>query len=74
MHNQQQQHHLKNKQHYIILAVITLSIVLLIGLTLVPALQTGVDGQVQQRQQQPQQQNQIALSEVIKQIAQQEQD
>jgi hypothetical protein len=54
MHNQQQQHHLKNKQHYIILAVITLSIVLITGLALVPALQIGVNGQVQQQQQQDQ--------------------
>jgi quercetin dioxygenase-like cupin family protein len=54
MHNQQQQHHFKNKHIISILAVITLSIVLLTGLALVPALQIGVNGQVQQQQQQDQ--------------------
>jgi hypothetical protein len=51
-------------------AVIVLSIVILTGISLVPALQIGVNGQVQQ-QQQPSQQKQVGLSQVIKQIAQQ---
>ena len=50
------------------LAVIVLSIVLLTGLALVPAIQIGVNGQLQQ---QPSQQNQVGISQVIKQIAQQ---
>ncbi len=50
------------------LAVIVLSIVLLTGISIVPALQIGVNGQVQQ-QQQSSQQNQVGLSQVIKQIA-----
>jgi hypothetical protein len=71
MHNQQQQH-LKSNNIIPKLAVIVLSIVLLTGISLVPALQIGVNGQVQQQQQQqPQQQNQVGLSQVIKQIAQQ---
>jgi hypothetical protein len=37
------------------LAVIVLSIILLTGISLVPALQIGVSGQVQQQQQQQQQ-------------------
>jgi hypothetical protein len=56
------------------LAVIVLSVVLLTGISLVPALQIGVNGQAQQQQQQqqqPQQQNQVGISQVIKQIAQQ---
>jgi hypothetical protein len=70
MHNQQ--HHLKSNNIISKLAVIVLSIVLLTGISLVPALQIGVNGQVQQQQQQlPQQQNQVSLSQVIKQIAQQ---
>src|SRR5215210_6733917 len=52
------------------LAVIVLSIVLLTGLALVPSLQIGVNGQLQQQQQQPQQ-NSVGVSQVIKQIAQQ---
>jgi hypothetical protein len=52
-------------------AVIVLSIVILTGISLVPALQIGVNGQVQQQQQQPSQQKQVGLSQVIKQIAQQ---
>jgi hypothetical protein len=68
MHNQQQQHHLKTNNIIPKLAVIVLSIVLLTGLALVPALQIGVNGQVQQ---QPSQQKQVGLSQVIKQIAQQ---
>jgi hypothetical protein len=51
-------------------AVIVLSIVLLTGLALVPALQIGASGQAQQ-QQQPSQQKQVGLSQIIKQIAQQ---
>jgi hypothetical protein len=49
------------------LAVIVLSIVLLTGISLVPALQIGVNGQVQQ-QQQPQQQNQVGLSQIIRRL------
>jgi hypothetical protein len=54
-------------------AVIVLSILLLTGISLVPALQIGVHGQVQQQQQQQQpqqlqQQNQVSLSQVIKQM------
>jgi hypothetical protein len=59
------------KKYMSVLEVIALSIVLLTGISLVPALQIGVYGQVQQQQQQPQQQKQIGLSQVIKQIAQQ---
>ena len=52
--------------------VIVLSIVLLFGISLVPALQIGVNGQAQQQQQQQQpQQNSVGLSQIIKQIAQQ---
>jgi quercetin dioxygenase-like cupin family protein len=55
MHNQQQQqYHLKTNNIISKLAVIILSIVLLTGLALVPALQIGVNGQVQQQQQQDQ--------------------
>jgi hypothetical protein len=45
MHNQQQQHHLKTNNIISKLAVIVLSVVLLTGLALVPALQVGVNGQ-----------------------------
>jgi hypothetical protein len=71
MHKEQRQrqHHLKSKNIISKLAVIVLSIVLLTGISLVPALQIGANGQVQQ--QQPQQQKQVGLSQVIKQIAQQ---
>jgi hypothetical protein len=65
MHNYQQ--HLKSNNNISKLAVIVLSIVLLTGISLVPTLQIGVNGQVQQ----PLQQNKIGLSQVIKQIAQQ---
>src|SRR5215204_632798 len=58
------------KKYMSVLEVIALSIVLLTGISLVPALQIGVNGQVQQLQQ-PQQQKQVGLSQVIKQIAQQ---
>jgi hypothetical protein len=51
MHNQQ--HHLKSNNIIAKLAVIVVSIVLLTGISLVPALQIGVNGQVQQQQQQP---------------------
>jgi hypothetical protein len=67
MHNHPQKLHLKSNKIISKLAVITLSIVLLTGISLVPALQIGVHGQVQQ--QQPQQQKQVGLSQVIKQIA-----
>src|SRR5215216_2337032 len=71
MHNHQQRH-LKTNNIISKFAVIVLSIVLLTGLALVPALQIGVNGQVQQQQQQqPQQQNSVGLSQIIKQIAQQ---
>src|SRR5919107_3993500 len=72
MHNQQQ--HLKTNNIISKLAVIVLSIVLLTGISLVPALQIGVSGQAQvqqQQQQQPQQQKQVGLSQLIKQIAKQ---
>jgi hypothetical protein len=69
MHNQQQ--HLKTNNIISKLAVIVLSIVLLTGISLVPALQIEVNGQVQKQQQPQQQQNQVGLSQVIKQIAQQ---
>ena len=75
MHKEQQRQHLKTNNIISKLTVITLSIVLLTGISLVPALQIGVNGQVQQQQQQqqqqPQQQKQVGLSQVIKQIAQQ---
>jgi hypothetical protein len=68
MYNQQhRQQHLKSNNIIPKLAVITLSIVLLTGISLVPALQIGVKGQVQQ--QQSSQQNQVGLSQVIKEIA-----
>src|SRR5919107_597457 len=75
MHKElQRQQHLKSNNIISKLAVIVLSIVLLTGISLVPALQIGVNGQVQQQQQQqqqPQQQKQVGLSQVIKMIAQQ---
>jgi uncharacterized membrane protein YgcG len=52
---QQQQQHLKSNNIISKLAVITLSIVLLTGISLVPALRIGVYGQMQQQQQQQQQ-------------------
>jgi hypothetical protein len=67
MHNQQQHLQTKNVSKF---AVIVLSIVLLTGISLVPALQIGVQGQLQ-HQQTPQRQKQVGLSQVIKQIAQQ---
>ena len=71
MHNQAQELHLKSNNNIISkLTVIVLSIVLLTGISLVPALQIGVNGQVQQQQPQ-QQQKQGGLSQIIKQIAQQ---
>ncbi|HZC49795.1 MAG TPA: hypothetical protein VE244_12125 [Nitrososphaeraceae archaeon] len=56
MHKEQQQRqqHLKSNNIISKLAVITLSIVLLTGISLFPALQIGVYGQVQQQQQQQQ--------------------
>jgi hypothetical protein len=43
MHNKQQQHHLKPNNNIILkLAVIELSIVLLTGISLLPAIQVGV--------------------------------
>ena len=51
---QNQQQHLKTNNIISKLAVIVLSIVLLTGISLVPALQIGVNGQVQQQQQQQQ--------------------
>ena len=66
MHKEQ---HLKSNIIISKLAIIGLSVVLLTGISLVPTLQSGVQGQVQQ--QQPSQQNQVGLSQVIKQIAQQ---
>jgi quercetin dioxygenase-like cupin family protein len=51
MHKEQHQH-LKINSVISRLAVIVLSIVLLTGISLVPALQIGVNGQVQQQQQQ----------------------
>src|SRR5215217_5795867 len=51
------------------LAVIVLSIVLLTRISFVPALQIAANGQSQQQPQQ--QKNQVGLSQVIKQIAQQ---
>src|SRR5215212_11441869 len=69
-HHHQQQQHLTTNNIISKFAVIVLSVVLLTGLALVPALQIGVNGQVQQQQQQPQQQKQVGLSQIIKQIAQ----
>jgi hypothetical protein len=69
MHKEHPQQHLKSNNNIISkLAVIVLSIVLLTGISLLPAIQVRVYGQVQQ---QPQQQNKVGLSQVIKQIAQQ---
>jgi hypothetical protein len=52
MHKKQhRQHHLKSNNIISKLAVIVLSIVLLTGISLVPTLQIGVNGQVQQAQQ-----------------------
>jgi hypothetical protein len=59
MHNQKEQH-LKTNNIVSKLAVIVLSIVLLTGLALVPALQIAANGQ--SPQQQPQQQKQVGLS------------
>jgi uncharacterized BrkB/YihY/UPF0761 family membrane protein len=53
---QRQQHNLKSNNIISKFAVIVLSIVLLTGISLVPALQIGVNGQVQQQQQQQPQQ------------------
>jgi hypothetical protein len=51
MHKEQQrQHHLKSNNIISKLAVIVLSIILLTGISLIPALQIGVNGQVQQQQ------------------------
>ncbi len=47
---QQQQQHLKTNNIISNLAVIVLSFVLLAGLALVPALQIGVNGQLQQQE------------------------
>src|SRR5215217_6528070 len=69
-HHHQQQQHLTTNNIISKFAVIVLSVVLLTGLALVPALQIGVNGQVQQQQQAPQQQKQVGLSQIIKQIAQ----
>jgi hypothetical protein len=71
MHKGQPRQHLKSNNIISKLTVIALSIVLLTGISLVPALQIGVSGQVQQQQQQqaPQQQKQVGLSQVIKHIA-----
>ncbi len=52
MHNQQQQQHLKTNNIISKFAVIALSIVLLTGISLVPALQITANEQVQQQQQQ----------------------
>lgn len=73
LHNQRQQQHLKINSNISKLAVvIVLSVVLVTGISLVPAIQVEVYGQVQQQQQQePQQQNKVPLSQVIKQIAEQ---
>jgi uncharacterized BrkB/YihY/UPF0761 family membrane protein len=50
MHKEQhRQRHLKSNNIISKFAVITLSIVLLTGISLVPALQIGVSGQVQQQ-------------------------
>src|SRR5829696_5588115 len=69
MHKEHRQQHLKSNNLISKLAIIVLSVVLLTGISLVPALQVEVYGQVQQ--QQPRQQKQVGLSQVIKQIAQQ---
>jgi hypothetical protein len=50
MHNQQQQQHLKTNNTISKFAVIALSIVLLAGISLVPALQITANEQVQQQQ------------------------
>jgi len=69
MHKEQRRQHLKSNNNIISkLAVIVISIVLLTGISLVSALQGAAYGQSQQA---PQQQNQVGLSQVIKQIAQQ---
>ena len=53
MHKEQQrQQHLISNSIIPKLAVITLSIVLLTGISLLPAIQVGVYGRVQQQQQQ----------------------
>jgi hypothetical protein len=54
MHKQQKQHLKSNNNIISKLAVIVLSIVLLTGISIVPALQIGVNGQVQQQEQQHQ--------------------
>jgi hypothetical protein len=67
LHNQQQQH-LKTNNIISKLLVVILSIVLLAGISLVPALQGAAYGESQR---QPQEQKQVGLSQVIKQTAQQ---
>jgi hypothetical protein len=49
IHKEHRQQHLKSNNIITKLAVIVLSIVLLTGISLVPALQIGVNGQVQQQ-------------------------
>jgi hypothetical protein len=68
MHNHRQ-HHLESNNIISNLGVVVLSIAFLTGISLFPVIQIGAHGQVQQ--QQPQQQNKVGLSQVIKQIAQQ---
>jgi hypothetical protein len=49
MHKDYRQQHLKSNIIISKLAVIVLSVVLLTGISLIPALQIGVNGQVQQQ-------------------------
>jgi flagellar basal body-associated protein FliL len=69
LHKEQQRQRLKSNSIIPKLVVIVLSIVLLTGISLVPTLQDVAYGQSQQ--QAPQQQKQVGLSQVIKQIAEQ---
>jgi hypothetical protein len=61
--HRQQQHHLKSNNIISKLSVIVLSIVLLTGISLIPTLQIGVNGQVQQQQPDPNWINQTGLAD-----------
>jgi hypothetical protein len=52
MHKEQQRQHLKSNNIISKFAVIVLSIILLTGISLLPAIQVGLLGQQQQQQQQ----------------------
>jgi hypothetical protein len=59
MHKEHRQHNLKSNNIISKLTVIVLSIILLTGISLLPTVQVGVNGQLHQQQQQPSQQKQV---------------